>query len=461
MLNVLQEKTTETKLNFELDFQNNELYTLQELTRCAALLNYINFNGRTTFNSQFTANRVDFVYDKYLQIADPLGIFIDNFEQFFTMYMNSKYGNGNFRLYIKTSEKSPVAYPISVFEDGMCIFMQYNKCELRKYVYNIMTMFYYYTGQNFYEMISPNINKIPRPNLFDDMRDGNGRQGISNTIPATKTTTDKLCYLNQRNINLTKPYFTQNITTSIQPGLPTNQYFERCIINTLPSKREYEEIVIGSIRKPIVTKQSISSHNEIIVPTTNCNEYGNPDNSKIFLLSEHLNRSRDFRPAAMLQGDKDNSNVYTDDVQFKRKTFVQTNFSKVWSNENKRELVALSIINSVMSVCVQRITYSLLQAPCNNVDNCVNYKNDTIDCNDKLFTCIQNTNDCSNSFINASAFDGSSYNSSGIKNTNQSSVKLIKIPKPTLEVVFRRRNAHSNNNALNANKRNCPSIIFS
>ena len=129
-INVLQEKSLDKKLDFEIDFQNNDLYVLQELTRSAALLNYIHFNGKNLFSNN-TTSKVNSVFDAFLTIEDPMAVFINNFEQFFAMYIHSKYGKNNFQIYMKECEKSPVSYPISVFEDSLCIFMQYNTGELR------------------------------------------------------------------------------------------------------------------------------------------------------------------------------------------------------------------------------------------------------------------------------------------------------------------------------------------
>lgn len=397
IINTLQEKSLDGKISFELDFQNNELYTLQELTRCSAIINFIHSNGKisSTLND-VNRPKVNIIFDTFIQIHDPMAVFLKNFEQFFAMYIHSKYGKNNFQIYMKECEKSPVAYPISVFEDGMCIFMQYNTTELRNYVYNIITMFYYYTGQNFYEMIKPNINKIPRPNTFDEYIDNlNYEQKTpKNTNYTTvKSRQEKLCLLNRRNYNVKKPYITQQNSNDT---LFTNIYFDNCILTNIGNKQCPEIIVNNNIQAPIINRDLMN--NDIkVTPTVGCNKYGNPNDAHIFKLSDKLQNTC-------------NSNVDTTGTSINcRKKFIQTNFKSIWSCDNRRQLVSLTIIYSIMNVCVQKITYALLEN--NNMDS-ENNNDGSIDNTYNVMECSNDDSDKSKSFI--------------------------KIKKPTLEVSFSR-----------------------
>lgn len=447
IINILQEKSLDRKLNFEIDLQNNELYILQELTRCSALLNYIHFNGKNIFND--TKSRVNVVFDTFLQIPDPIHTFINNFEHFFAMYIHSKYGKNNFKLYMKECEKSPVAYPISVFEDGLCIFMQYNTCELRKYIYNIITMFYYYTGQNFYEMIRPNLNRIPRPNVYDDYDDVNDGGISTNKCNKSNINTseqkrmknrdEKLCFLNHRNYNIKRPYFVRNNQTQVD-SLSINSHFEKCILTTdgINYKKQYPEVIVGNKNKqrPIISIDLEAVQDINIVPASQCNKSGLNQSRKIYQFSDHLNRSRNFETDT-INNDMDTRsleyNRFDNRKQFDRKAFIQTNFSTIWACDNRRQLVSLNIIYSIMNICIQKITQSLLES-----------RNRQYKC-DKKFTCIQNEN----TIEYDSNDDDDEDISSNRKNDNDDSKmkKFIKLKKPTIEISFK-RNTSTNTNTL-------------
>ncbi|WBR61475.1 hypothetical protein [Drosophila suzukii associated hytrosavirus 1] len=448
-VNILQEKSLDKKLNFEVDFQNNDLYVLQELTRCSALLNYIHHNGKTVFADRNA--KVNSVFDTFLQIPDPLSVFIDNFEQFFGMYIHSKYGKNNFQIFMKECEKSPVAYPISVFEDGLCIFMQYNKCELRTYIYNIMTMFYYYTGQNFYEMIRPS-GHIPRPNHFDEFNDAQMDKDESEEFSKAKTRStivkrklaqsreEKLCQLNKRNYNVNKPFMRRQTQFD---SLSTNAHFEKCILtsNFRGDDHRFPEVLVGSLQRPIVAIENLGTPENNVLPNIQCKDSGMTEDGKIYQLSEHLNRSRNFEvdtlyEDATLPNDRERQ-------QQNRKAYVQTNFSKVWSCENRRQLVALSIVYSVMNVCVQKITYSLMEAS--------NVKQDDgsvgVRC-EKIFKCVQNPNSIETDYMEKAddETDEVKYNSSAAK-IAQKFRRDIKSKKPTIQVSFNSapvRRVHTN-----------------
>ena len=320
-INVLQEKSLDRKLDFEIDFQNNELYALQELTRCASLLNYIHFNGKNLFSD--TSSKVNSVFDAFLTIEDPMSVFITNFEQFFAMYIHSKYGKNNFQIFMKECEKSPVSYPISVFEDSLCIFMQYNTNELRKYIYNILTMFYYYTGQNFYEMIYPNVKRTNRPNTIDE--ESEYKTKINKEKRKYSSREEKLCFLNHRNFNVNKPYL-RNKQLQVD-SLTTSNNFEKCILTSaLQAGRQYTNILVGKSKKPIIEIDKDAYTENNILPITKCNV--NQDN-RIFHLSEHLKRSVNFENIKKI--DNDFTATDTGYKQRESKTFVQTNFTKIWS----------------------------------------------------------------------------------------------------------------------------------
>lgn len=345
VVNVLQEKSLDRRFSISVDFQNNDLYTVQELTRCAALLNFIS-------GKQCVGTNVNNVFDSYIRIDDPIAVFVENFEQFFAMYIHSKYGQNSFKLYMKTCEKSNVAYPINVFEAGMCIFMQYNPQELRRYVYSIITMFYYYTGQDFYEMIQPSLNRTPRPNAFDEFGDE-----MTNDIntPRQFTYEQKLCRLNKRNYNINKPIMQQTPLNT----MPTNR-FEKCLLMGLRN-HQYDEVMGGINQRPVVELDLERRQQDIKAKVKNCNPLtGVSQDAKIFQLSEHLKRSQNFE-SNTISGEGDDI-----DTKYNRKTHVQTNFSSIWKSDNRRQLVALSIVNSVMDVCLKKITYSLIEEnkPC-------------------------------------------------------------------------------------------------
>lgn len=433
-INVLQENSLDQRLHLNIDFQNNDLYILQELTRSAALINYIHNSSKTVLSH--SKAKLNNVFDMFLQIQDPMAIFLDNFEHFFAMYMHSKYGKNNFKLYMKECEKSPVAYPVSVFAEGMCIFMQYNPQELRAYIYNIMTMFYYYTGQNFYEMIQPRTENIPRPNNVDEYTDvaptNTSTKKTASTAQQTqkrKSRQEKLCALNRRNYNVVKPYLGG---TSSDPGMAdtflTNAHFEKCILtNNFYPERQYDEVLVGQrSSKPVVaitTRDENSTQN--VVPGSVCRKNGMSKDSQIFQLSEHLHRYRQREVLTTSQMDAGDGGS---DGRHKH-VYVQTNFSKIWSSINRRHLVTLNIIYSVMNICVQKITYTLLETKdkqfIESTNNC-----------DKIFTCIQNPNTMSTTTTTSAKNDDNMLDDSTTSKRNLPTT--IKPKKPTIEVTFNR-----------------------
>lgn len=418
ILNTIQEKALDSKINFELDFQNKELYTLQELTRCASLINYINSNGKSLILNCKSRSRVNHVFETFISIEDPMSVFIKNFEQFFAMYIHSKYGKDNFRIYMKECEKSPVAYPISVFEDGMCIFMQYNTSELRNYIYSIMTMFFYYTGQNFYDMIKPNVNRVPRPNLLDefgDIDDEKQQNSHVNDRPQ-KSRQEKLCFLNKRNYNVKRPY----LETQMQhDGLVTNTINDNCILTTIPDKQYPEVLVNRNIQKPLIG-HDLFNNSVNVVPTAGCNKLSNQNESYIFKLSQQLQLECDS-----------NLNVLGGNTKDFSKKFIQTNFKTIWSDNNRRQLVTLSIIHSIMNVCIQKITYTLLDKNTNLSVNTEENKKNNI--NNRTFVCpYKNDNECMN-YSEENVDDRHIENKSVLQNK-----KLTKLKRPTLEIVFTR-----------------------
>lgn len=445
-VNVLQEKALDRKLNFELDFQNNELYVLQEMTRCAALLNYIHLNGKNLFSDNQA--RVNSVFDTFLQMPDPMAVFVENFEQFFAMYVHSKYGKNSFQLYMRECEKSPVAYPVSVFEDGMCIFMQYNKCELRTYIYNIMTMFYYYTGQNFYEMIRPTGMRTPRPNHFDEYADA-AMQKEEGDAPSkdkkqhslmvkrklAKSREEKLCLLNRRNLNVNKPFMMRHHQQHFD-SLVTSAHFEKCILTNNMGDHRYREVLVGNLQKPIVgidTQTLLGGHvDTTVLPTVQCKNNGTNEDAKIYQYSEHLNRSRNFEYDT--QEETADGEQQQRQQQYKRKTHVQTNFSKVWSCENRRQLVALSIVYSVMDVCIQKITFSLM----NNSNKTTNSSSGKNNGCEKIFTCLQNPNGIETDYMdNGDETEGDDGRLSTLMSRLACNFRRdIKRKKPTIQVSF-------------------------
>lgn len=437
-VNVLQERALDKKFNFEIDFQNNNLYTLQELTRCASLLNYINLNGRNLFGNN-TKSKVNSVFDAYIRINDPMAIFVDNFEQFFAMYIQSKYGKNNFQLYMKECEKSPVAYPVSVFQEGLCIFMQYNTNELRHYIYNIMTMFYYYTGRDYYEMIRPNISSFARPNDIDEFTTSEqakkcGKRKATNGTGVCKSREEKLCFLNNRNLNINKPYLQNNQiqNDTLSTG---DARFEKCILTgNFGGDQQYSGgVLVGKLQKPIVEFDNSPrlENDNILPPAMVCNKKGITQDTRIFQLSEHLKRSCNFEVNTL--GDDSNSRCASDyssrNRQYERKTFIQTNFSTIWSCDNRRQLVSLSIICSVMNVCIQKITHSLVVSRNKQCSTVARSEGCT-----KLFNCMNNNPDTI-SYRNLSENNhfGSEY---GVG--KQQLKPLLKVQKPTIEVTFNR-----------------------
>ena len=407
---------------------------LQELTRSAALLNYIHFNGKNLFSNN-TTSKVNSVFDAFLTIEDPMAVFINNFEQFFAMYIHSKYGKNNFQIYMKECEKSPVSYPISVFEDSLCIFMQYNTGELRHYIYNILTMFYYYTGQNFYEMIRPNIKKTNRPNNIDENTEKNTNNNKEKRKHNSREA--KLCFLNHRNYNVNKPYLRNKQLQS--DTLTTGSHFEKCMLTSaLHTGKHYTNILVGGPKKPIIEFDKNARIENNIIPTVKCNNHGINKDNKIFQLSEHLKKSVNFENN-ILNDKLDSEYTANNTYQHKEsKTYVQTNFSQIWSGENRRQLVSLSIIYSVMNVCVQKITYSLIESKSRQTTTTGN--NNTTGC-DKIFKCVDNSNNntIEYDYLNNEDED----NSDNIIFTESSSSKIktkqiIKLKRPTIEISFNR-----------------------
>lgn len=448
-INVLQERSLDKRLTLNVDFQNNELYILQELTRSAAILNYIHTNGRQTGGgggSDDDRSKVNNVFERFLNIDDPMSLFIDNFEQFFAMYIHSKYGRNNFKIFMKECEKSNVAYPINVFEDGMCIFMQYNKCELRTYIYNIITMFYYYTGQSFYDMICPTSNRIPRPGDIDEYNDDAAAAGtggsnnkssviINNkTAMKRKSRADKLCALNRHNYNINRPFIQPNGVNGAGGGrradtFITNAHFEKCILTSnFPNERQYDEVIIGKVRKPVVVVDpNISCRNQTVLPNVACDRNGMSKDSKIYTLSEHLQRSCNFERNTMPDDDRWQS---TSSTPCKQRTYVQTNFAKIWSCDNRRHIVSLNIVYSVLNVCIQKITFSLLEAKNRQNNDATTYDPSTCT---KIFSCIQNPND-----IDVRETLTTTTTQRGSTNSAATAKQFIKPKKTTIEVSFNR-----------------------
>lgn len=423
IINTLQEKSLDGRISFELDLQNKELYTLQELTRSASLINYIHSHGKSVQLHDKHKSRVNHVFETFLVIDDPLSVFIKNFEQFFAMYIHSKYGKNNFKIFMKECEHSPVAFPVSVFEDSMCIFMQYNTNELRAYIYNIITMFYYYTGQNYYDMIKPTKHKIPRPNIFDVAGDdvnnttslgstaagtaGGGGGGSNKTKKnSSKTRQEKLCILNKRNYNVKRPYIGRQAQTD---NLVTNTVIENCILTTIDDYQEPEVLVNSNVQMPLINRDIFNVDHNDIVPTVGCNKSGNPNDANIFNLSEQLKRECDL-----------NVSTFGEMTADYRRKFVQTNFKTIWSNDNRRQLVTLSIIHSIMNVCIQRITYAALER-----QNAAKRERNIVNGCNSIVECMDDDEDDDD-------FDNRRFND------NRKKSQFIKIKKPTLEITFTR-----------------------
>lgn len=411
-INILQENGFERRFNFEIDFQNNDLYNLQEMTRCSALLNYINKNGRQMFKSN-----INNVFDTYIQIQDPLAVFVDNFEQFFAMYIHSKYGKNNFKIYMKECEKSPVAYPISVFADGMCIFMQFNKNELRRYIYTMMTMFYYYTGQSFYDMIRSQHRQYPVPNTFDDF--DNINTPVTTSTRAKKRNLgreEKLCILNNRNYNINKPYVTQQNSSRIDT-LSQNSHFEKCVLTTdFSSIPRYPEILLREDKqKQILGYDQLKQMNESkFYDNLVCNKNGITNNSKFFQYSNHLQRSLNFESNTLNDITNEETQSYENQAQ------IQTNFSRIWICNNRQQLISLAVINDIMNICIQKITFSLLE-----IKNCKGRNTNMDDC-EQIFTCINNKNTVNYATTTATTNDRG---------------RDIKIKKPTIEISFNKESS--------------------
>lgn len=466
VINILQERSLDKRLNFELDLQNNELYVLQELTRCSALLNHINFKGRPTLSDN--KSKVNSVFDNFLKIDDPMAVFIDNFEHFFALYIHSKYGKDNFKLYMKKCEKSPVAYPINVFQQGLCIFMQYNTLELRNYVYTMLTMFYYYTGQDFYEMICPLSCKTPRPNNYDEYNDfdmeKNAQSSSSSSAAAAriekknnilKSHNDKLCFLNRRNYNINKPVMSHHQETRIDT-LSMTSNFEKCILlDSIRNEKHKPGILAGKqTSKPVCTQDILTMRENNILPVANCKNNGMNQNTQVFKLSDHLKNSCDFtKNSGNDSSSSNNNNNNNNDFIFKKSNntkYVQTNFSTVWSNINRRQLVSLNIIYSIMNVCILKITNSLTENK--NKNKKQHRNNDKLNgnnCEEKMFRCVRNPNDIEYD-INGSDDDdddddgnddnNDDKNDNVFKTINKNR-NLSRLKRPTIEVSFKQNSS--------------------
>ena len=200
--------------------------------------------------------------------------------------------------------------------------------------------------------------------------------------------------------------------------LTTGRHFDHCILtSSLPTGRQYANILVGGQDKPVIEFDKKAHIETNIVPGTKCDKNGINQDSRIFQLSERLRRSINFEYSNSQNDKRDWEFEGSNYKKYEHKAYVQTNFSQIWSRENRRQLVSLSIIYSLMNVCVQKITYSLIESKSRQNVACDK---------DKIFKCADNSDNIT-----------LAYNYSNEEDEDKPlKPKLIKIKRPTIEVSF-------------------------
>lgn len=317
-----------------------------------------------------------------------------------------------------------------------------------------MTMFYYYTGNNFYEMIQYKGFNILRPNVFDEYDDSLSSSSVQHqqseqyTKINKKTYDEKMWFLNKKNLNIKKPYFTYQNQTQFDL-LTTNTHFQKCILTSSfeGEKNNNNDYIIGNSSQDPVIDLDDSNKNINILPNKLCNGNGMDETADIYKYSNHLKKSCNLQLDRTINNsvfEEQQQSNYQQNLQNNSNVFVQTNFSQIWVKDNRRHLVSLSIIFSIMNVCIQKITNSLIEI-----------RPDTLFKENKIFNCT--TENTENNISDEDDDDNDDYynNSENInKNINEKKnfytqykndikKQYIKIKKPTIEVLFQKKSSKS------------------
>ena len=343
LINLPQEQSYDTPHNFNVDYVNFQVFSLQNMTRCAAIINYIenknsNYGGGGGDGNGNGVTTVDNIFSTYLKTCDPIDTFTENFVEFFGIYINSIFGPDTFKMYFYESSDKLVPFPISV---NICeqntIFMVYDKEKLREYFHRVLIMYYFYAGDSFsvvqqkrYDRdIGNKVEELIQFNITQDETKVQNQQKrkISRLM---KTLTRNTCKVTSLETTTAANMMTTSTTAANGTYVPPPLM---CIIPMLNDNN-------NDFQQQIMDKNCAMNTNRWSVLHDNL--YYNNGTTIAASTSTDLINSLNYY--------KNSKRVQADNIQK-----IQLNFNQVWQEGNHKNLVNLSIIHTIMEVCLRSI----------------------------------------------------------------------------------------------------------
>lgn len=132
---------------YVLNRQTHEEYHLTNLTRCAAIYNYIHANHAINAS-------VNEIFQVFVDTENPAAIpkvFIDNFEVFFRLYLMARFGR-MFNILIRENGQTMNNFPVNVFVNKDTIVAIYSRDKLSQFMNNVSTFQYLFFNEKFFLM---------------------------------------------------------------------------------------------------------------------------------------------------------------------------------------------------------------------------------------------------------------------------------------------------------------------
>lgn len=333
-VNLPQNQTFEEPLEFNLDYCNGDLYLYQNITRCAAILNFI-YDKHLGYK-----NNVDEVFEDFLTIDDPIALFLNNLEYFFGLYIHSVLGYNTFKLKMLRVQQKYTEYPISIFCQGKIIFLLCRFDEIVHLLNRTQTLFLIYGCESgLLNVCTSQCSSMNVPSSVEEFRRNTEKKQKKDL---SSSTVDALSYLGQDRSKLRKSVFCldnsgqrvfrRQIYYNGKEGGPLNEDYEKAFYDGCLHSRP---------------RQALS-----LTPTTSESE----DRTPIVVPSQQAVR------AALRLFNQEKINR-----QSNRKT-IQANFKTIWSEANYKKLcqvasVAVIVQTSMKSVLATIFNSNIDQVP--------------------------------------------------------------------------------------------------
>ncbi|ABQ08834.1 hypothetical protein SGHV061 [Glossina pallidipes salivary gland hypertrophy virus] len=357
--------------SFKLDEQSPQLYHLSDMTRCAAIYNYIISCGRKKSHLN-----TDDVFCEYINNINMKGnmnimqIFTLKFEQFFAMFFRSRFGN-MLKLAMMNINKVPVGFPVATFNHDGMVFMFYSQRQLEDYFQKLSSIYFLYFGSGLFFL--ENTKSITdRGGLIQNKDEIISSKKIDNIIMDMK-------FRMQENTVEALEQDVTNIVHKINQEInkKTSNKNDVDLLNSTNISRGH------IINSPLIRDAKIT--NATIIGTTNRNDnvginYNVTDN---IIKSTHdpvISLSNDdlvnvqpkilynhniIKNFELIFNNSKNEHVHMDMISqehyiYSKNKFLQTNFQDIWKPHNFHILMQLTVVSNFLNIALRAVVHSII-----------------------------------------------------------------------------------------------------